>query len=72
MNKPEPEQQKASCLDKLNDIAVKVESGEVTEVMVFGLSNNSLENLDIYTNVSMSRVNQRIILTHLMISFIQN
>ena len=72
MNKPDPEQRKADCLDKLNDMVAKVESGEVTEVLVFGLSNNSLENLDIYTNVSMSRVNQRIILTHLMISFIQN
>ena len=76
MNKPEPEQQKADCLDKLNDMGAKVESGEVTEVLVFGLSVCSSEDLDIsldiYTNVSMSRVNQRIILTHLMISFIQN
>ena len=64
MNKPEPEQRKADCLDKLNDMVAKVESGEVTEVLVFGLSNNSSdsENLDIYTNVSMSRGHQRNIL----------
>ena len=70
MNKPEPEQMKANCLDKLNDIVSKVESGEVTEVMVFGLSNKSSEILDLYANVSMSRGNQQIILTHQMISFI--
>ena len=63
MNNPDPEQRKADCLDKLNDIVAKVESGEVTEVLVFGLSNNSSENLDIYTNVSMSRGHQRDILT---------
>jgi len=64
LNNPDPEQRKADCLDKLNDIVTKVESGEVTEVLVFGLSNNSsdLENLDIYTNVSMSRGHQRNIL----------
>ena len=65
MNNPDPEQRKADCLDKLNDMVAKVESGEVTEVLVFGLSNNSSdsENLDIYTNVSMSRFHQRNILT---------
>ena len=69
MNNPDPEQRKADCLDKLNDIVAKVESGEVTEVLVFGLSNNSSdsENLDIYTNVSMSRFHQRnILIDHLL------
>jgi len=68
LNKPDPEQRKADCLDKLNDMVAKVESGEVTEVLVFGLSNNSSdsENLDIYTNVSMSRGHQRdILIDHL-------
>ena len=70
MNKPEPEQRKADCLDKLNDMGAKVESGEVTEVLVFGLSVCSSEDLDIsldiYTNVSMSRDHRRTILTDML------
>ena len=66
MNKPEPEQMKADCIDKLNDMITKVESGEVTEVMVFGLSCKSSEGLDIYENIAMTRGYQRTILTHRM------
>ena len=62
MLKPDPAQLKAECMEKLNILITMVESGEVTEILLYGILDQ--EKFDYCLGVSMMSRNVGEIISH--------
>ena len=62
MKKPEPAQVKADCIEKINILLAEVESGKVTEVLLFGILDQ--EEFDYFCGAALTAGN----LTKIIIS----